>query len=332
MTMKRARYFLHTLSFLVMALGAQASDIPDGKLMPRLSFTFEGLPGVGEFEKHPLASTEKIVQALRAHMTPYPVMFVAGGKVEKHTAALKALEFWTKKEYSAFSFPWSGRPMTEIPESELIEEVRKNQNWIATYRTIGNDRGFRFPEMKVESGTKKRRELVKHLNDRQYKVVPITLGIQDGPFCEAYDRIPDKDALKRTEFRKVYLEYIQANFDHWLPIQRQFFKDNPPWILSFKLCDLNAEFMNEFLEWVHRRGHITEGVRDSIKHLFYRKDLPRYLTPDARSVFESFGRHRQRDYETSQDPQLLETYEANWKGRVERVISPPPTPVGRTIE
>lgn len=312
---------------------AHADLVREGKAIPRLALTFEGLPGVGSFENHPMASIEKIAKTMRTHLVPYPVIFVAGAKIEKHTAAQKALEYWGKKEYSAFSLTWSGRPMTSIPTAEeTIEELRKNQNWIAGFRYLGKDRGFRFPEMKVERGTKKRRELVKHLNKKQYKVVPVTLTILDGPFCEAYDRINDKDGARRVELRKLYLQYIQALFDYWLPVQRRYFKDNPTWILNFQLCDLNADFMEEFLVWAESNGHETEGARDSIKHTFYKKDLPRYLTPDARSVFESFGRQRLADYETSPDPQLPSVFDAIWKPRLERVASPPATPVGRTLQ
>lgn len=341
MNIRKTRLFLNARTLLLTQLigvsfycflSKAAADTLDGKSVPRLALTFEGLPGVGAFERHPYASIEKLANSLRVHLTPYPVIFVSGGKLEKHEAGMKALEFWAKKEYSAFSLTWSGRPMTEIPENEMIEEVQKNQNWVAEFRYLGKDRGFRFPEMKVESGTKKRRELVKHLNRKQYKVIPVTLALQDGPFCEAYDQIPEKDAVRKTNLRKLYLEYIQAAFDYWLPIHRRYFRGNPPWILSFKLCDLNAEFMDEFLTWSKSRGHQTEGARDSIKHTFYKKDLPRYITPDSRSVLESFGRQKLKGYETSDDPQLTSAFETIWAPKIKRVVNPPPTPVGRTID
>lgn len=134
---------------------------------------------------------------------------------------------------------------------------------------------FRYPFNHRGPTKAIRDEFQAFLEQRGYKAAPFTVEHSDYLFNVAYVKAKNqKDAGKVRKIGNAYLRHLEVMTDFFETISNRLFKRNIPQILLIHTNEINADYLDEMLIRLSKRGYRFVSLDQALED-------PAYRTPDG---------------------------------------------------
>lgn len=276
---------LTLLASLAVATVARPENVPATDR--RVAVTVDDLPAnpAGSLATDPAtqaAMTRKLLAALSAHRIP-AVGFVNEGKLDvegesaaEREARIAVLRQWTEAGFELGNHTYSHRSLNREPLEWFEADVVRGE---PVTRALLAEQGlelrwFRHPFLQVGLELEKRRAFERFLEERGYRIAPVTLDNDEWIFAALYaDAVRAGDTDSANEIANAYLDYMVRVFESYEAISRRLLDREPAQVLLLHANQLNADRFGELADRIAARGYrfvtLEEALRD-----------PAYALPD----------------------------------------------------
>ena len=249
---------LITMLLLSLATLANASSFD-------IAVTFDDLP-MATAPKEPLQRqrevTRRLTATLRARRIPV-VGFVNGskllvdGRIERSRVDL--LRMWLDAGAELGNHTFAHLDLHQIDLAAFEQELVRGEEGLAA---LVQSRGrrlqwFRHPFLHTGLSAEIRRQSETLLEERGYRVAPVTIDNADWIFAKAYDAVRttgDRELMKRM--RADYVHYMVAKTNYYRAQARQLFGREIPHVLLVHANGINADAFDDLAQAL-----LAEGAR-----------------------------------------------------------------------
>jgi peptidoglycan-N-acetylglucosamine deacetylase len=255
---------------LVLLIGA---SIAQGQTR-QVAITIDDLPRGGDRGRNDLpglrAMTEKLLQPFREQKIPVHG-FVNAGRQNVGADGLRGiLDLWLDAGAELGNHSYSHPDINDVPLEVYTADIVKGE---AAIREALAARGkklefYRHPYLHTGPTVEIKKGLQNFLDQRGYRVAPVTLDNADYAFAVAYMQ-PDL----RERVRREYIPYMESIVAFFEQRSVEVVGREIPQILLMHANELNADLMPELIAMFRRRGYefitLTRALKD-----------PAYQLPD----------------------------------------------------
>ncbi|HSG39492.1 MAG TPA: polysaccharide deacetylase family protein [Thermoanaerobaculia bacterium] len=263
---------LSTVVVLGTALLAQA-PAPQREI----AITFDDLPfgGPNVGLARSRAANEAILATLRKGQTPAVGLvneskLYVPGEIDERTALL---EMWLDAGAELGNHTFSHPSLYETPLATFQEDVVRGETvtrWLLEKR--GQKlRWFRHPFLRTGPSLEVRSSFEKFLADRGYTVAPVTVENSDYVFSAAYSRAKtqgNQELMRRLG--EEYLRFTEAQLDFWESVSQELLGRPMKHVLLLHVNEINADYFDEVLELMRRRGYRVVRLEEALRDEAYR--------------------------------------------------------------
>ncbi|HEY0160473.1 MAG TPA: polysaccharide deacetylase family protein [Thermoanaerobaculia bacterium] len=252
------RAWIVSLSLLFCTSGLYGSPF-------ELAVTFDDLP-MPTALREPLRRQQSVTRQLTLTLAARRIPAVGFVNVNKllvngrlDPKRLELLRMWLYAGAELGNHTFSHLDLHHITLSEFEEEVVRGEEGL---RDLVERRGqrlrwFRHPFLHTGTSAEVRERSERFLQERGYRVAPVTIDNADWIFARAYDvaaSVRDAEAMKRI--RADYVQYMLAKTDYFRAQARQLFGREIPHILLVHANGINADAFGELADAL-----VAEGAR-----------------------------------------------------------------------
>ena len=278
-----------TLLLLLALLHAlPASAQPSGTRLREIAVTFDDLPLVTgrptSIEEH-----ERITSTLLAAITRHRIPAVGfvnedkleqGGKVDPRRVAL--LRQWTRAGLDLGNHTDSHLDLHRVSPEAYRQDILRGET--ITREVLAESkrkpRFFRHPFLHTGRDTVIGRDIESFLEDRGYRVAPVTIDNYDYVFARAYDRaIAAKDTALQGRVRREYLAYMDRILTYYQSQSIALIGRNIPHVLLLHANTLNAHAFDMLATAYEKRGYSFISLEHALRDAAY--DAPDTYVGDA---------------------------------------------------
>jgi beta-lactamase regulating signal transducer with metallopeptidase domain/peptidoglycan/xylan/chitin deacetylase (PgdA/CDA1 family) len=268
-----------------------ASDLRNSSLSPRptqreVAVTLYSLPYMRNSEDDlPLVenTTRKLLKTITSNNIP-AVGFVSEsglykrGQAGARTSPLKMwLDAGLELGTQTFSHRWLYNTPLEVYETDVIRGE-------TITRPLMKERGqplryFLYPFLNTGPNLETKAAFEKFLAERGYTFAPVTIDNMDWLFAQVYDealRRGDAETLKRTG--EEYVPYMEKMFEFYEKLSLDVVGYEVPQVLMLTASRLNADYMEDLVQMLKRRGYSFISLEQALKDKAY-KQADRYTGP-----------------------------------------------------
>jgi peptidoglycan/xylan/chitin deacetylase (PgdA/CDA1 family) len=229
-----------------------------------VAVTFDDLP-VASVPRHDIAyyreMTGKLLAAIKSNKVPV-IGFVnedklyADGKLS--AARVRLLRRWLDAGLElgnhAFSHPDLHRTPLDAYQADVI---RGEEMTAKLLRRKGMRlRYFRHPFLHTGIDLETKHRFEKFLNERGYRVAPVTIDNSEWIFAIAYARAAERgDTQMMRRIAAAYIPYMEDKFDYFEKQSVALFGYEMKQILLLHANALNADYFAELAQMIKRRGY-----------------------------------------------------------------------------
>jgi peptidoglycan/xylan/chitin deacetylase (PgdA/CDA1 family) len=247
----------------------------------RVAITIDDGPVVDEMRD--LANFERVstglIDALRAEQVPATI-FINERQLNvqgQRDARVAVLERWLDAGFELGNHTYSHPSLNNVPLREFGDDVVKGE---VITRSLLEQRGrnlvwFRYPYLHSGVTAEIHQGIADFLEQRQYRVAPVTVDYADYAFASAYRtqlRAGALDAAARI--KDAYVAQIDVGFEYAENASVELFGAEVPQILLLHCNELNSTTLRESIARIRGRGYqfitLEEAMRD-----------PAYQRPDT---------------------------------------------------
>jgi peptidoglycan-N-acetylglucosamine deacetylase len=241
----------------------------------QVAITIDDLPRGGDGGPSDLAAirdmTRKLLQPFRDQSIPL-IGFVNEGRHQLGADGLREiLNIWLDAGAELGNHAYSHPDINNVPLDEVIADIVKGE---PITRAALAARGkkleyFRHPYLHTGATLETKQGLQRFLDERGYRVAPVTLDDADYEFAALYTRPEFRDRV-RTEY-VPYMESVIAFFEQRAVevVGREI-----PQILLIHASQMNADLMPDLLAMFKRRGYSFITLRQALAD-------PAYSLPES---------------------------------------------------
>lgn len=264
--------FLVTIVLLILSVST-----PVKAQEKRISLTFERLPAMkplGFFTPRELARL--VIRSLREHDIQ-AMGFVINDKILDDQSSYVVLDDWLKAGHILGNNTATYMDFNEVPVKDFLQDIADGQRYIRqALRGLDSDANYRFlrfPLLHAGDTLKKRRELLKRLDNASYRVVPVSVVTADYQFNWAYSR-HGGDMATLNRLKQLYLAHIADALDYAESQSQAVLGRSVAHILQLHLGLATANFLPDALQLIHDRGYRFITVAEALAD-------PAYAEPDT---------------------------------------------------
>lgn len=258
---------------ILILLFLAASPLSAQETRREIAVTFDDLPfgGPNVGLARSRAANEAILATLRQGKTPAVGLvneskLYVPGEIDERTALL---DLWLDAGAELGNHTFSHPSFQETPLAAFQEDVVRGETvtrWLLGKR--GQKlRWFRHPFLRTGPNLEVRSDFEKFLAERGYTVAPVTVENSDYVFSAAYSRAKTQgDQERMRRLGEEYLRFTEAQFDFWEGVSQELLGRPMKQILLLHVNEINADYFDEVLELMRRRGYrvvtLEEALRD----------------------------------------------------------------------
>lgn len=239
-----------------------------------MAITIDDLPRGGDGGPSDLAGiramTEKLLQPFAAQRIPV-IGFVNAGRTKLDPPGLQQiLKLWLQAGAELGNHSYSHADINTGPLDAYTEDIVRGEPAIRT-ALAGSGKKlefYRHPYLHTGLTPEAKKGLQDFLDQRGYRVAPVTLDDADYAFAVAYLQ-PELQARVRRE----YVPYMESVVEFFEQRSVEVFGREIPQILLIHASQMNADLMPELLGMFRRRGYRFVTLSQALKD-------PAYQSPE----------------------------------------------------
>ncbi len=260
----------HTVSGLLLLVLLQAGA-PGTR---RVAITIDDGPVVGELTDLP--NFERVSTGLLGALDAENVqatIFVNERQLNvpgQRDARVAVLDRWLDAGFELGNHTYSHPSLNSVPLRQFTDDVVKGE---VITRALMEQRGrrlvwFRYPYLHSGTTPETHQAIVTFLEERQYRVAPVTVDYADYTFAGAYRQQLRAGAPEvAARIKEAYLAQIDAGFDYAEQAALEVFGREIPQILLIHCNELNSVSLRESIARMRARGYqfitLEEAMKDS---------------------------------------------------------------------
>ena len=255
-----------------------------------VAITFDDLPTMHADLKKMTAITEKLLAKIVANKVP-AIGFVNEGKLlptEETAARTGLLKMWLDRGFELGNHTYSHVGIDRTPIEDYKRDVIRGETII---RRLLAERGkklryFRHPQLRTGPTPEYKKALDEFLASRGYQIAPVTIDNNDYIFADIYTRAKargDRNTMKRVA--DAYVPYMEQMFDFFEKLSVEGLGYEVKQTLLLHANELNADYFDELVQMMKRRGYTFVSLEDALKD-------KAYSLPDAQVMMGYSWIHR----------------------------------------
>jgi peptidoglycan/xylan/chitin deacetylase (PgdA/CDA1 family) len=261
------RSFVAVLVLGGSALGAQAPA-------RRVSITIDDGPVVGQMSD--LAAFQRITSGLigsfQAEKVPVTI-FINERQLNvpgQRDGRAAVVEQWLDAGFEVANHTYSHRSANSVPVHEFQDDIVKGE---VIMRPLIEQRGgqlrwLRYPFLHSGTTAETHQAIVDFLEQRKYRVAPVTVDYADYTFAGAYTRELRRGNVDVAErIKQAYLDQVDVGFEYAERQSRDQFGREIAQILLIHCNELNAVSLRDSIARMRKRGYtfisLEEAMRDA---------------------------------------------------------------------
>lgn len=245
-----------------------AITIDDGPVVNELS-------DLGNFQR----ITNGLVGAFQIEKVPV-TMFINERQLNvqgQRDARAAVVEQWLNAGFELGNHTYSHPSPNKISVREFIDDVVKGE---VITRSILEQRGkamvwLRYPYLHSGATPEDHQAIVDALEQRKYRVAPITVDYADYTFAGAYSRELRRGNIEAADrIRLAYLDQVDVGFDYAERSSMELFGREIAQILLIHCNELNSQTLRDSIARMRRRGYTFVSLDEAMQD-------PAYERPDT---------------------------------------------------
>lgn len=241
----------------------------------RVAITIDDGPVVGEMKS--LENFQRIsaglITSLQAEKTPATV-FINERQINVHNqrdGRAAVLAQWLDAGFDLGNHTYSHPSLNRAPLWQFQDDVVRGD---VILRSLLAERGrnlvwFRYPFLHSGTTPEIHQGILDFLEQRNYRVAPVTVDYADYSFAGAYSRMRKSGDMELAEkIKQAYLDQIDVGFEHAEKVSLDLFGYEPPQILLIHCNELNSLTLRDSIARMRRRGYsfitLDEAMTDKI--------------------------------------------------------------------
>lgn len=247
----------------------------------RVAITIDDGPVVNEMQD--LANFERVsfglIGAVQAEQVPATI-FINERQLNvqaQRDARVAVLERWLDAGFELGNHTYSHPSLNNVPLWQFGDDVVKGE---VVIRALLEERGrnlvwFRYPYLHSGLTAETHQGIVDFLEQRQYRIAPVTVDYADYAFAGAYRtqlRVGAPEVAARI--KDAYLAQIDVGFDYAEKASVEVFGAEVPQILLIHCNELNSISLRESIARMRGRGYHFITLEEAMKD-------PAYQRPDT---------------------------------------------------
>lgn len=239
-----------------------------------MAFTFDDLPGTRLRDAGDArAVTGDLLRTIRAHRIPV-IGFVNEGKLDADPALreplTKALAAWRDAGAHLGNHTYSHMRFYGATLEEMQADVLRGER--VTSRLLGHrPKYFRHPTLNTGRSLGVKAAFERFLARNGYRIAPVTIDNDEYLYALGYDRARRAgDEAQMARIGADYVRYMEEIFAFFEALSRDLLGREPPQVLLLHANALNAEYLDELVAMVARRGYRFVSLDAALKDPAYR--------------------------------------------------------------
>jgi len=249
-----------------------------------VAVTFDDLPGVAMLQSQRCNAkafgemNKKLLQSITTHRIPALGLVVESNLCESQRDMLPALlSMWLDAglelgNHSFSHFDLNNTPLTLYQADVIRGETITNKLLQQRGKRL---KYFRHPFLHAGKDLETKRAFEKFLIGRGYRVAPVTIDNQEWVFAEVYARAKERrDKATAERVANAYITYMEEIFDFFEKLSVEVVGYEIKQVLLLHANPLNADYFDELVRMVKRRGYAFISLDQALED-------PAYRLPDA---------------------------------------------------
>lgn len=265
------RHMPSTAAALTLALAALDAQTPAAR---RVSITIDDGPVVNEMTD--LGNFQRITNGLIGsfQVEKVPVtMFLNERQLNvpgQRDARAAVVEQWLNAGFELGNHTYSHPSANNVPVHQFQDDIVKGE---VITRAILERQGrqlvwLRYPYLHSGTTPETHQAIVEFLDQRKYRVAPVTVDYADYTFAGAYTRELRRGNTEIAEkIKQAYLDQVDVGFDYAERFSLELFGREIPQILLIHCNELNSVTLRESIARMRKRGYtfisLDEAMQDS---------------------------------------------------------------------
>lgn len=248
-----------------------------------------------------LETVQKLVDLLRAREIPFVGFF----NLVHHEKLPALTELWlTAPNMVVGNHTWSHPNARKTPTDEFLADLKRGHEAVAGLRPDQKSVPFRFPYLNQGFEAQKREAIFALLDELGSRHAPVTIDTSDWLYAQGYlDAVRREDADEAERWRQNWLWDIEESTIAAEHLAEDLFGRFPPQILLLHGNRLNAEHLDEALDWYTQRGYRFISLDEALQDPAY-EETDQSTSPIGVSHWVRLGRSRQLERPDVVDEQI----------------------------
>ncbi|MGH1342327.1 MAG: polysaccharide deacetylase family protein [Nannocystales bacterium] len=224
------------------------------------------VPGLSALEVH-----RALLTAFEAHSVPQVYGFVNAGKLEGHPERRAALEAWTAAGHPLGNHTYNHLSLRDKDLKAYFQDIAANEPLLEELALNGSRTPtFRYPFLLEGMSREDTIAIRKHLEQRGYRNVPVTIDFYDWAFNPPYARcrkIGDKKAL--AALRKTFVDHAVEMLEWSDAAAQSLYGRRIPHVLLLHSGAFDAEMIEPLLTALEARDVQWISLDDALEDPIY---------------------------------------------------------------
>ena len=272
------RNILSTIAVLALASSMPAAQAPAAR---RVAITIDDCPVVNEMTD--LGNFQRITNGLVGsfQIEKVPVTtFINERQLNvpgQRDARAAVVEQWLNAGFDIGNHTYSHPSANKVPVDQFQDDVVKGE---VITRALLEQRGrrlvwLRYPYLHSGTTPEIHQAIVQFLDQREYRVAPVTVDYADYSFAGAYSRALRRGSMDAAEkIKQAYLDQVDAGFEYAERSSLELFGREIQQVLLIHCNELNSVTLRDSIGRMRKRGYTFIGLDEAMQD-------PAYQRPDT---------------------------------------------------
>lgn len=252
----------------------------DQHIRREIAVTFDDLPGVAMLltqrcnPKGIAAMNRKLLRTIGTNRIPALGLVVEGRLCASQRSALpEILNLWLDADLELGNHSFSHFDLNNTPLAAYQADVVRGETVTsALLKQRGKRlRYCRHPFLHAGKDLRTKQAFDKFLIDRGYQIAPVTIDNQEWVFAEVYARASGRgDTVAANRIGAAYLTYMEEVFNFFERLSVEVVGREIKQVLLLHANPLNAEYFDELVQMMRRRGYTFITLDQALQDPAYR--------------------------------------------------------------
>lgn len=248
---------------------------------PEVAITFDDLPvhGVLPVGISRVQIAQQVVDALKEGGIPPTYGLVNGVGTEREPASVAALTLWRQSGNLLGNHTWSHPGFSKLTTADFLADTEKNEPLLAQYAGDSNWHWFRYPFIDEGKDEAVRAEFRSVLAKKDYRIAPVTTGLNDWDYPEPYARcLAKNDTASIAKLEDMYLKRASEGFAYSRALSQAAYGRDISYIMLLHIGSFQAHMMPKLIAQMKAEGasfiSLDDAARDPANAALIDPSLP----------------------------------------------------------